>query len=1164
MATLTFSNSTSGSSSLYTSADDNGWCAYLLAKGVTGPDGGELSLTDLPNYNGYLLFATAAPTIPAGTFTDNVYAFLGPLQNYQSGSLVWLTSPDAILSRANTTQLILMRSTQWFSVLVGLNYNFGNNFSTLFISNNNTSVNIDTTNNIIQLTGPQGATNFTYRPNNIASSSQIMAGLEIPLTGIGRGRIRFVFGFDYASDFISFDVSNKYFFNNGGATGPLTEMCYEIVVPGSMNDLIQMQASIYPCDLLNSTGTNTYLALLGQTYNTFTQKYSPTVLSTYYLTGLGYPVELMPYSNFTTNGVSINYPTQDSALLVLSERSPHDPSDTWYLSPQGAYSLTMDISYQSLVDINKQMQLMCGLASTECISFTPQFVDTSNGNTVSGTGDWLYYSVVENAFAPQFPIQGTQNVVGSNTTQQWLGNNFITSWVGVVLANTAKTPVVYHAQPQGGALFSPLTNATSPLFNHFNTGSGVLSMAKENIFFPLVPYGSASATPATGVDISLFEKQILNPARKAIIAKVISTEKIPASPPITNSLFATNSTGGISSTSPQGFYVSVNQQTGVWDVLQLASNQFMTNADTLSKVFNLQFTPASPTLQTALQSNQLFLVISYNKTLDDGTQVLANFSNEMEIAEWPFNLRVPTKPVNGRYNNVIIFKFCHGKLIDKVQNIQGWNMPDMFNDTTNNGLPNLSMWLQQYIQNGMDKYTVLGDTDYYKFYNIATQENWQGVIALGVDISVQDFPKELQGLLAGIDLKRFYAHHFGIDVSIVNNSNGNVGMQPTSSLFGLIDYEDQTFEALGGTPAAYQAQAPINGAVDYDFTVLKLKVVFVNSKIYNYNSYLALTVNKLFGETVNPSNRENLLILTGTYENHNGVPSYTFTNTADNVLNLVNQNIITDVEIVKASFVTIVPQDGTTSNLVQSQFTFWGFINYNYLSGFDLFSFGAEQGDTTPSFSGLSYSNLYIDLSFSLDTPTTKTFTFDITHMSFDIGQSTPREDSLYAHFPLQLSGITSGDANYTPTSQGYLAVSIPSLQQQQGVTGQWYGLVFNLNMGTLGSLASSAGFNSTFMMAWSVGGTGAWAGVRLPGVNPQAPSFSLQGILKLNIGTILLEKATGTTGIAYLMKINNIALKLFSLSFPPGGNISFMLFGNPGTDAQPESLGWYGAYVKK
>ncbi|TEB40850.1 hypothetical protein D0809_28510, partial [Flavobacterium circumlabens] len=112
--------------------------------------------------------------------------------------------------------------------------------------------------------------------------------------------------------------------------------------------------------------------------------------------------------------------------------------------------------------------------------------------------------------------------------------------------------------------------------------------------------------------------------------------------------------------------------------------------------------------------------------------------------------------------------------------------------------------------------------------------------------------------------------------------------------------------------------------------------------------------------------------------------------------------------------------------------------------------------------------------------------------------------------------------------------VAIPSLQQQQSVSGQWYALVFNLNMGTLGSLASSAGFTSTFMMAWCVGAKGAWAGVKLPGVNPQAPSFSLQGVLKLNIGSIMIQKATDTTGTAYLMKINNIALEVFSLSFPP------------------------------
>ncbi|MES2727948.1 MAG: hypothetical protein V4643_12640 [Bacteroidota bacterium] len=1161
MATLTFSNSASGNSSLYIATSDSNWCAYLLQKDTSGPAGGTLTLTNIPNYPGYILFALNAPTIDITTFVGNVYTFLGPMQNFQSASVVWFSNPNVVLTTTNTPQLILTGGTNGvYTVLSQFNFNFGNNFATLFITNNNVSLTIDSTNNCLTISDQQGNTNYTFKPNNLSSSSQIMSGLEIPLTGIGQGRIRFILGFDAASDFIGFNVSNNYCFNNNANNGVLTVVNYALIEAGNLNDLIQMQASIYPCDLLNKAGVNSYLSFLGQTYNTFTQSSRTSALPSYYLTNFGYPVILVPYTNFTVYNNSINYPTQNSAMLVFSEQTPDDPLATWYMVPQGALSLTLSTAYQQNVDANNQIQLMCGLGSTETVSFTPQFID--NNNTITGTGDWLYYKTNQNAFAPQFPIQATQNVVGSNTTQQWLNTNYITAWNGVVMANSAATPVVYHAQAQGAALFAPDKDSTSPLFTHLTTGSGVLSAAKDTIFFPLVPYGIVTATPSINVDFTLFEKQILNPTRKAIITQVMSAENIPASP---TTLFSARATGdnNIPSTSPQGFYIDVNPQNGVWETLQLASNQFLTAEGKLSEIFNLQFTPASSTLQSALQSNQLFLVISYNEKLSDGTYVLSNFSSEMEIAEWPFLLNVPTEQVNGKYKNVLIFKFCSGKLIDRVQNIQGWNSPNTFNDISNNGLPNLSMWLQQYIQSGIDKYTVQGDNDYANFYNIATNADWHGVIALGVDISVQDFPKELQGLLAGIDLNNFYAHHFGIDISIVNNVNGAVTMQPTSSMFALIDYEDPTFEGFGADPVVYKANAPINGLVDYDFIVLQLKIVFINSKIYNYNSYLALTVNKLFGEKVNATNRDNLIILTGTYENNNGVPSYAFTNTEDNVLNLVNNNVITDVEIIKTAFVTVVPQNDVTSNTVISKFSFWGFINYTNLIGFDLFSFGAEPESPTDNFRGLSYSNLYIDLTFQLETPTTKTFVFDIDQMAFDIGQSTPRTNSLYAHFPLQLSGITSGDSTNTPTSQGYLSVAIPDLQQQQNVSGQWYALVFNLNMGTLGSLASSAGFTSTFMMAWGVGATGAWAGVKLPGVNPQAPSFSLQGVLKLNIGSIMLQKATGTTGTAYLMKINNIALEVFSLSFPPGGNICFMLFGNPATNAKPESLGWYGSYVK-
>src|ERR1700733_10998671 len=107
MATLTFSNSSSGNSSLYIAASDGNWCAYLLQNGTSGPASGTLTLTDIANYNGYILFALKAPTIDINTFVSNVYTFLGPMQTYQSASVVWFGNPDAILTSNNTPQLIL-------------------------------------------------------------------------------------------------------------------------------------------------------------------------------------------------------------------------------------------------------------------------------------------------------------------------------------------------------------------------------------------------------------------------------------------------------------------------------------------------------------------------------------------------------------------------------------------------------------------------------------------------------------------------------------------------------------------------------------------------------------------------------------------------------------------------------------------------------------------------------------------------------------------------------------------------------------------------------------------------------------------------------------------------------------------------------------------------
>jgi hypothetical protein len=1176
MDNFAFSNTGSGNPALYIAPTDNGWCAYLLASGTTNTNK-SLSLTDTVPLMGYYLFAANAPTIDGTTLAGNVWNFLSLNASqppFRTNAIIWLFDPNTVLSSSNTLTIGLnYQGNNTFSVLDQLNYNFGNNFASFFISNASVTITIDETNNRFQFIPPNQApaSVFFLRTNQISSNAQVQSSVELPFTGQGRGCLRFMIGFNHATDLVAFDTASKYFYTDQ-STQNIVELSYPQFVIGSRNELLLLQGSIYPFDLLNNFKTGTYLAFTGQTLNTTTNTTTATSLASNFNTDYGYPLSLVPVVDFTTINGSANFPAADSALLVFSERAPNDPTDSWYMVPGGCYTIAVDPAFIKNLDANKQMRLVGGLAGTESISFTPSV----NG----ATGDRLHFYPGNNAYAIQFPIAQTNSSSGGGTnTQQWLNGSYLTAWAGVDLGATANAPVVYHSQPQGSSLFATgmdVFGSDKQLLGYFIANSGTLSAAQAPVNFPLVSYSSNIVAPA-GADIMGFETQIINPSRKATITSDLQHPQLSAAKQQRSMSRLAAAPDVTPSTSPQGFYIEVDNTTHIWDLMQLASNQFIQSDGKQSPVFTLSFSNLSATLQSTFQSNQLFLVISYNSTQPDGTTVLGKYSSQqpngtivpgefnniMSIEGWPFNLDVPTQNVFQQYSNIIIFKFCSGKLSDRIQNTQLWTNPTPFNDTVDSTLDTVSTWLNNYVQGGINKFLVNKDPDYQNFYNIVTSDTWQGVLALGVDIGLDEFPADLQGLLAGIDLSRFNAHHFGINMSMVQNTNGQLNMQATSSLFGLIDYEDVVYESLDASVTRYQQEAPLNTTDDYTFTVLTLKVLFSNSRIINFNSYIALTINKLFGETVKNDNRNNLLILKGTYENHNGVPSYTFNNTSDNLL-YVKSAIIQDLEIVKTSFNTIVSQDNDT-DLVSSRFTFWGFINFNQLDGFDLLSFGNEKGEA-PNGRGILYSNLYLNLSFPRETPTTRTFTFDISQIAFDIGQSTARADSLYRHFPLQLTGMTTGDSKNTPTSQGYLNVLLPSLKQQQGISGTWYGLLFNLNMGTLGALASAAGFNSTFMAGWSVGAVGAAGAVRLPGVNPQAPFFSLQGILRLNIGAVSLSLAddSGPGNMQYLMKINNISLKLLSLSFPPNGNVGFFLFGNPASDAPPESLGWYGAYVEK
>lgn len=219
-------------------------------------------------------------------------------------------------------------------------------------------------------------------------------------------------------------------------------------------------------------------------------------------------------------------------------------------------------------------------------------------------------------------------------------------------------------------------------------------------------------------------------------------------------------------------------------------------------------------------------------------------------------------------------------------------------------------------------------------------------------------------------------------------------------------------------------------------------------------------------------------------------------------------------------------------------------------------------------------------MSFTLADPT-PSFSFVTETLSFDLASSTPRARSLYALFPVRLSGILAttdplvaegepaeGASAQGPAALGFTSIGAPL--QQSSMADPWYGLVYDVNLGTLGALAGSAGLTLSVLVAWSGGGTEAepaiYVGARLPGVKGLlGVELPLQGIISLGFKTIqlLVDDSAGGDGAVrrqYLLRFRNFALRFLGLSFPPGCN-DILLAGNP-DPSSPTKLGWYAAYA--
>lgn len=1162
MPQVIFAN-TAGPACLYvaqSTASDTGWAAFVLP--ADAPAQKEtLTLAEVwalqqTSVFGAFVFAQAAPK-NLTTFAANVNTYQAQSVPTPAGhTLLWLQQPDAPITTENANSLITGKNKYYNIVAQDFNAPLGN-FATMSVSYNV----------IVGLNDDASAICFTYynyfsivsfAPGIRPGSSNVDFQSYLSFSGATRGCFTFGMTMQGQGVLTGYGAAFRYFY--GGADGQYNELGAPIFAADNANGHPPyFTCCVDPLDAFNTGqpgGLRTYISFT----TPGTDNPAPQLI-TNLRCDTGEVIFLTPVVSFDP---VTRQPTAYSARLVLQPRTTASALMPAYFVPAGDF--TMVIKGTPLVDGNNKprpFQLLPGLSGIETISFFPQ----RDGYA----GDTVRFTIGSPAYSPGFPFPDVSLTTGGEAPGPLLTGDWGTVAMNILSSSTIIPQ--FSAQPADAPLYAPKQPQVGPdpAFLGFFEPSASLSQG-PTFSFAASAYGSISSVNA---DFQKFESQVLSPSRKATIRAAATTTS--QNKQAAMGLVPVSGTD-IWSTTRQGLLARIGT-TGNWNELQLAQN---TVAGTF---FQLRFLNLMPQLQAAFQSNQLMLVASQNRYLGafTSTPPTSNtpfFQNEMSIDQWAFQFNTGVGNTFSDKKNVLIFKFCEGTLKDRVKNPGKWEHADGFNIADlNNPLPNeitaVSQWLQDYMSDA-EAQLASGNKLFENFVSIINKEDWNGILILKADLDLAQFPQEIRGMLAGMDVTRLNGHHIGIEVNRIQNGT-TLTMENNSSIFGLINYLDVAYQQMlrnAGTNDVSNVPVPPPFGVDYDFKVLSLQVLFENTRIKSFKSKIQLTLNKLFADKVTQItspvtgvSKLNSVVLNGTYQRHGDTPVYIFDQTGLNHFQLTG-NVLNKVSVVKVQFNTLENQDGDTQT-VRSRFTIWGYMNFNALQGMDLFSFGSTPGSVTDNNTpvGLSFSNLFVEMVFQITAPAARTFGFEADQMAFNAAACPPRPGSLYPSFALEAAGLIQPDVNAKPDSIGYLSVQAQGLSLT-ALQSTWFGLNMTLNLGSPGALASGI-FTTSLLLAWSPGGKDtvypAWVGIKLPGAGSNAKMLSIQGVLKLTVGSIQLMYVPTAGGVnAFLLQMNRIALSFFGLlKLPPGGNTSFFLFGNPTPGATVKSLGWYAAWVK-
>jgi hypothetical protein len=1140
-----------------------GWAAYVVPGTARPPSIGLGESFD--SFDGYYLFAVSRPAEvdrDPEAFAEQALAYFRAGANFHRG-VAWLAgvapaafgpfaefgfawSKDMFGTQLRSNLNVGLGRTLNFFVLRGLFIRMDEASASLVVSLKRG------TQEFIGFQRGRSLIGITVSPGDRQEARIAVAG---PNTASFVFTVRLTPAVTFAAS--GLEVGGKYFLRDR-TLGTDTRIDYPALDVGALPVTLAGVGVVDPSDPFNAVlGTE---ALEAGALRTGFGLAGTAALASQFRTAQGTPLALLPVG---TDVSAVALPLAAGAL-ALASAAPAEAQikdGVAYLALAGQFGLALGPK-------STTEDLLCGIFGSERLTF----VTSVAGGTL---GDVLRWIPSQPAYAPVFPFDtATLEAPDSGGVRPRIEPRYRSSWATMVAADQ---PVLYRAEPEGSPLYgapdaAKLLSSTPPRLP--------VSGAPQDAF-PLVPYaGVRPQAGVTGDMITGFESQILSPTRRTIISRG-------ATPAWQARAASTRAAAGptTSSTTPQGLVVTIDPASGAYHRVLLAQSP-----DDAGALLPFAFDRPTVEVQQALQTNQLFLVAVTPAPFVDPARG-ATFANVVDLAGWTMTADVGRGATPTSYRNVLIMKFCSGSVVERVTNPNRWTDPEVFSLIEGTGgagadlaYTGLSQWLQDYLAAALALAGGPAAPFYQRFKQVVTDPAWNGVLVLAADLSAGDLPPQIRGLAAGIDLTRFASHHFGFTASrvTVDPKTGQIAIDGPSSWFGLVDYMDATYAqnvAGGGNP---EVPIPVMVEGDFGFTVLELRSLFENTALTRFESRVQLTNRRLFGSSVAKAYSrgqempETAVVLAGSYIDQGGDGIYVFEQRNPSVF-VTDSNTLRAVAFNRVQFNTLGERDGGAT--VASRFLIWGAFDFAELHAndgtlLDVCSFGSPT-DTPPNQLGvgLAFSNLVIGMAFPIATPNATVFTLDTDNLAYDLAASSARPGSLFKGFGLQLKSFVNAAGAQTPADLGFLPVS--SSLRLKRLAGPWFGVVYEVTLGGPGALASAAGFSSNLLVAWGPKALAADAarevflGLSLPGAAPGAKLFSIQGVFKVAVGAIALQRQvvpdTGQDGQVdtryyYCLRLDDIAVKIFGIAkLPPSATIRFFLFGDPDTTG---SLAWYAAYV--